>query len=215
MGVPEPAHLVGVVKTCPRPACRSTDVKWRYYNNAKASQPRYQCLECDKCFTYGGKVRLSHEEKRRAASKEALRAAKKKAAKKLIDNKKSAKLEAAKEVEPRRRRFGSVVRCVVAPPIAEVKRTPRIRLRLIGGAVIHLHCTSEVQQVEDGGAEASDPGGVLQGEAGSDCGSVASSESRVGDHLGDSGGSESELDSEELVNLGGLASMRSWECLFL
>jgi hypothetical protein len=94
-----------------------------------------------------------------------------------------------------------------------VKKTRSIRLRLVGGAVIHLHSTSEVQQVELGGAEASDPADVLQEP---DCGPAVSSKSSVGDHPGESGGSDqSELDSEDLVNFGGLASVRSWECLFL
>lgn len=49
----EPKDLVGVPKECPR--CKSKYVKFKYFNNKKATQPRYQCLSCKDFFTHGGK----------------------------------------------------------------------------------------------------------------------------------------------------------------
>jgi hypothetical protein len=49
----EPKELVGVPKECPR--CKSKYVKFKYFNNKKLNQPRYQCLSCKDFFTHGGK----------------------------------------------------------------------------------------------------------------------------------------------------------------
>lgn len=49
----EPKDLVGVPKECPR--CKSKFVKFKYFNNKKSTQPRYQCLSCKDFFTHGGK----------------------------------------------------------------------------------------------------------------------------------------------------------------
>lgn len=49
----EPKDLVGVPKECPR--CKSKFVKFKYFNNKKITQPRYQCLSCKDFFTHGGK----------------------------------------------------------------------------------------------------------------------------------------------------------------
>ena len=67
---PEPPHLVGIPKPCPRPKCGSLDTKWRYFNNRKRAherQPRYECIACGKCFQWGGRFRLSEQEKIEAA----------------------------------------------------------------------------------------------------------------------------------------------------
>lgn len=55
MGIPEPAHLVGVVKQCLH--CASTDNIFRYFNNGRVNQPRYLCHGCGRHFTFGGKAR--------------------------------------------------------------------------------------------------------------------------------------------------------------
>lgn len=55
MGMPEPAHLVGVVKQCLH--CSSTDNHFRYFNNGRLNQPRYLCHRCSRHFTFGGKTR--------------------------------------------------------------------------------------------------------------------------------------------------------------
>lgn len=49
----EPKELVGIPKECPR--CNSKEVKFKYFNNKKLNQPRYQCLSCKDFFTHGGK----------------------------------------------------------------------------------------------------------------------------------------------------------------
>ena len=49
----EPKELVGIPKECPR--CKSKYVKFKYFNNKKLNQPRYQCLSCKDFFTHGGK----------------------------------------------------------------------------------------------------------------------------------------------------------------
>jgi len=52
----EPEELVGQTKPCP--TCCSEETKFKYYNNKKVDQPRYQCLKCKIFFTHGGKKAL-------------------------------------------------------------------------------------------------------------------------------------------------------------
>lgn len=190
MGIPEPAQLVGVVKVCPRPSCQSLDIKWRYYNNrniAGTSQPRYKCMTCEGMFTYGGKTRLSNEEKRLAALREAeeVAARKVKAEKKTAKEaaepkaeknaaKEAAKSMAAKKAAKEAARELAGLRAVeepwrissalhrIASPIGKARKLPcMIRLRLIGGAVIDLRGAPEVEM--EVGADAS-PAVMQEGE---------------------------------------------------
>ncbi|CAK8536718.1 unnamed protein product [Lathyrus sativus] len=43
--------------TVPCPRCKSTDTKFRYYNNLKAKQPRHFCKNCQRYWTSGGTAR--------------------------------------------------------------------------------------------------------------------------------------------------------------
>lgn len=51
----EPPHLVQLQKACPR--CQCNNLKFLFYNNRSAYQPRYKCLGCLKDFTLGGRIR--------------------------------------------------------------------------------------------------------------------------------------------------------------
>lgn len=53
-------------RVCPRDECGSNYVKFKYFNNFKTrryNQPRYLCLNCDKLFTRGGKLRHAYKVK--------------------------------------------------------------------------------------------------------------------------------------------------------
>lgn len=181
---------------------------------------------------------MSKEEKQAALREVEETAAAAKKAEKLAAKKVSK--EAAKEqvadlgaVEPLKSNSNQLLH-VIASPTTKAKWMPRIRLRLIGGAVIDLSYSFEMEVV----ATANAPAVRQQGQAGLDSELVASESSEVdcagpggSDHLElDSGyvtsselgaidnvgsvGSKFELDSKDTM-ISGLSNMRSWGCLYL